>query len=117
MSRKVEYGSIWIVGLLILAVATNRVSAISCVEAITKLMPCQPFLLGIGSDVTVPCCQGAESLNQLAGSKPDQLKTMCECFKQAATSMGVDVDRAKQLPQLCKITVPVPIDPNIQCCL
>ncbi|KAG8385773.1 hypothetical protein BUALT_Bualt03G0080100 [Buddleja alternifolia] len=101
--------------LLIMALATSRVSAISCTEAVTKLMPCQPFLLGTASSVTVPCCQGAVSLSQLIGSKPGELKSTCECLKQAAASMGVNVDRAKQLPQLCNITVTVPIDPNVDC--
>ncbi|KAK4439376.1 hypothetical protein Salat_0272500 [Sesamum alatum] len=116
MSKKLEFSSVWVVGLLVLAVGTSRpVSAISCLDAVTRLMPCQPFLLGASSSVTVPCCQGAESLNQLAGSDRGQLKTLCQCLKQAAVSIGVNVDRAKQLPQLCNITVPVPIDPNVDC--
>ncbi|KAL6546797.1 hypothetical protein OROMI_022518 [Orobanche minor] len=116
MSRKVENSSVWSLVLLILVVAPmSRVSAISCMDAITKLMPCQPFLLDRGNGVTVPCCQGAESLSQMVGSKPDELKTTCQCFKQAAAAMGVNVTRAQQLPQLCKISVPVPIDPNINC--
>ncbi|GFP98964.1 non-specific lipid-transfer protein cw18 [Phtheirospermum japonicum] len=78
-------------------------------------MPCQPFLLGMCNSVTVPCCQGAESLSQLVSSHWDVLKTTCQCIKQAAAAMGVDVARAKQIPQLCNISVPVPIDPNVNC--
>lgn len=115
MSRKDEYSSIWIVGLLILAMNANQASGISCVDAITRLMPCLPFLLSTSSSVTVPCCEGAASLSQLVGSDRVELKSMCECLKQTATSMRVNVDRAEQLPQLCNITVPVPIDPNVNC--
>ncbi|KAK4398912.1 hypothetical protein Sango_1366700 [Sesamum angolense] len=97
------------------AMGTSRVSAISCLNAITRLMPCESYLLGFSSSVSVQCCQGAESLNQLAGSDRGQLKPLCQCLKQAAVSLGVNVDKAKQLPQLCKITVPVPIDPNVNC--
>ncbi|GFP97944.1 non-specific lipid-transfer protein cw18 [Phtheirospermum japonicum] len=93
----------------------RRVSAIRCIDAITKLMPCQPFLLGTGNSVTVPCCQGADSLSQLVSSHRDELKATCQCLKQAAAAMGVNTARAKQIPQLCKISVPVPIDPNVNC--
>ncbi|GFQ05044.1 non-specific lipid-transfer protein cw18 [Phtheirospermum japonicum] len=93
----------------------SRVSAISCFETITTLMPCQLFLLGMGNSVTVPCCQGAESLSQLVSSHRDELKATCQCIKQAAAAMGVDAARAKQIPQLCNISVPVPIDPNVNC--
>ncbi|KAL3627440.1 hypothetical protein CASFOL_028803 [Castilleja foliolosa] len=116
MCRKMEYSSILIVGLLVLAVGPmSRVSAISCIDTITMLMPCQPFLMGNGNDVTVPCCQGAESLSQLVSSNRNELKDTCQCIKQAAAAMGVDVARAKQIPQLCNISVPVPIDPNVNC--
>ncbi|XP_011096024.1 probable non-specific lipid-transfer protein 3 [Sesamum indicum] len=115
MSKKLEFSAVWVVGLLVLAVGTSQVSAISCLDAITRLMPCQSYLLGFSSSVSVQCCQGAASLNQLVGSDRGQLKPLCQCLKQTAVSIGVNVDRAKQLPQLCKITVPVPIDPNVNC--
>lgn len=115
LSYKKMCSSLWIAGLLILGVATNSASGISCGEAITKLIPCEPFLLGWSSSVSVSCCSGAASLNQLVGSDPSQLKGLCVCLKQAATSMGVNAANAKHIPDLCHITTPVPIDPNVNC--
>jgi len=42
-------------------------------------------------------------------------KTLCECFKKIGKDMGVKPERAKQISNLCKIDVPVPIDPNVDC--
>ncbi|CAA0835887.1 Non-specific lipid-transfer protein 4 [Striga hermonthica] len=115
MYTKVENRAVLILGMLVFLAAEPMVGAISCSDAITKLMPCQPFLLDVGSSVSVPCCEGAQSLSQLVGSKPEELKAACKCLKQAAAAMGVDVARAKQIPDLCSVAVPVPIDPNVDC--
>ncbi|KAF5728887.1 non-specific lipid-transfer protein-like [Tripterygium wilfordii] len=40
---------------------------------------------------------------------------LCTCFKNASKSFGVLPEKAKQVPQLCNVNVPVPIDPNIDC--
>ncbi|KAK3036962.1 hypothetical protein RJ639_030927 [Escallonia herrerae] len=94
--------SMWVLGLLVLALVSNQAAnAISCQEGLTNLLPCQPFLLGAGG-ITVPCCQGAQALNLRATSSLDR-KNLCECFKRAAPAMGVQVERARQLPLLCKI--------------
>ncbi|KAL1821448.1 hypothetical protein ACET3Z_016317 [Daucus carota] len=82
-------------------------------DAITKILPCEFYLLGIGSP-SAPCCQAVAQLSQLASSKPE-LKSLCVCLKQAAQTFHVIADKAKQLPGLCHVTTPVPIDPNINC--
>lgn len=99
--------------LVVLQVA-NRVHAMSCQEAIVKLAPCQPFLIWGEAKPTEPCCLSVKTVNDQAKTKEDR-KALCECFKQAGPVMGVKPEKAKQLPDLCGIQVPVPIDPNVDC--
>lgn len=99
--------------LAIFAFIVNPACSISCQDAVTKILPCEPYLLGFGG-VSVPCCQGVAELNQLASSKPE-LKALCICLKQAAQSFHINADRARQLPGLCHVTTPIPIDPNVNC--
>ncbi|CAK9181701.1 unnamed protein product [Ilex paraguariensis] len=115
MGGKVIGCSVCILGLVVvLGVIAGPVNAIPCQNALVKLLPCEPFLVGSAESVSVPCCQSVEALNQIATSKPER-QSLCECFKKAAPAMGVKVDRAKELPDLCKVQVPVAIDPNINC--
>ncbi|CAI9783956.1 unnamed protein product [Fraxinus pennsylvanica] len=103
-------------GLVVLALISFSsiapANAISCTQALTDMLPCQAFLMGIG-DVTVPCCQGVQALIQSVSSQADR-KSVCECLKQAAFSANVNQERAKELPQLCKIDVPKPFQ-RLQC--
>ncbi|KAG8385772.1 hypothetical protein BUALT_Bualt03G0080000 [Buddleja alternifolia] len=105
-----------VVGLVLvlaLILYSAPAQAISCTQALQYLMPCQPFLLGI-SDISSPCCLGAQALAQATTSQADR-KSVCQCLKQVASSVNVNQDKAKQLPQLCKIDVPVAIQPNVDC--
>ncbi|KAL7212301.1 hypothetical protein ACSBR2_015057 [Camellia fascicularis] len=103
--------------LVILALIASSVTVnatITCQDAILKILPCEPYLLGIG-DITVPCCQGAQNLNQMVNSTADR-RAVCACFKQVGPSLGVNVDRAKKLPDLCKIDLRgITIDFTIDC--
>ncbi|KAI8001460.1 hypothetical protein LOK49_LG09G01451 [Camellia lanceoleosa] len=105
----------WVIVILALTASSVTVNAtITCQDAILKILPCEPYLLGI-SDVTVPCCQGAQNLNQMANSTADR-RAVCACFKQVGPSLGVNVDRAKKLPDLCKIDLRgITIDFTIDC--
>ncbi|THF98831.1 non-specific lipid-transfer protein 1-like [Camellia sinensis] len=103
--------------MVILALIASSVTVnatITCQDAILKILPCEQYLLGNGG-ITVPCCQGAQNLNQMANSTADR-QAACACFKQVGPSLGVNVDRAKQLPNLCKIDLRgVTIDFTIDC--
>lgn len=103
-------------GLVILVVAgsASRVHAMSCSQAVTTLMPCLPFAVGSDPKPTAPCCLGVKTVNDQATTKEDR-RALCECFKKAAPALGVKPEKVKQLPDLCGIKVPVPIDPNIDC--
>ncbi|KAL7130340.1 hypothetical protein ABFS83_13G127100 [Erythranthe nasuta] len=85
-----------------------------CTQALEYLMPCQPFLMGVG-DITTACCLGAQALSHATSASPADTKSVCQCLKQVASSVDVNQDKAKQLPQLCKISVPVPIQPDVNC--
>ncbi|KAK4398917.1 Non-specific lipid-transfer protein 2A [Sesamum angolense] len=87
--------------------------AISCTQALEFLMPCQSYLLGLGG-INPSCCVGAQSLAAAAVSPTDR-KSVCQCLKQVATLATVDEDYAKQLPQLCNVDVPIPLQLNINC--
>ncbi|KAF1002385.1 non-specific lipid-transfer protein AP10-like [Apium graveolens] len=106
-------GKFLVMGLVVLTLTVSPASSISCQDAVTKILPCELYLLGFG-DVSVPCCQGVAQLNQIASSK-SELKSLCICLKQAAQQFHINADRARQLPDRCHVTTPVPIDPNINC--
>ncbi|KAK4438245.1 hypothetical protein Salat_0158700 [Sesamum alatum] len=107
----------WLVAVVVLALITFSppapAEAISCTQALEFLISCQSFLLGVG-EISTNCCVGAQSLAQATVSSADQ-KIVCHCLKQAALSVKVNQDNAKQLPQLCKIDVPVPVQLNVNC--
>ncbi|KAJ7967757.1 Non-specific lipid-transfer protein [Quillaja saponaria] len=91
------------------------ISAITCKEAIRSLAPCVPFLEGSGPEQpTVSCSTGAQDLFKKA-TTPETRRALCDCLKNAAAQLLIKQERAKLLPQLCKINLPVPIDPNINC--
>ncbi|KAL0315117.1 UNVERIFIED_CONTAM: Non-specific lipid-transfer protein 11 [Sesamum calycinum] len=92
---------------------SDAVPVLSCTQALEFLMPCQSYLLGLGG-INPSCCVGAQSLAAAAVSPTDR-KSVCQCLKQVATLARVDEDYAKQLPQLCNIDVPIPLQLNINC--
>ncbi|CAI9783954.1 unnamed protein product [Fraxinus pennsylvanica] len=96
--KVIRFYPIWFLGIVVmLGTGARNASAISCLEAIIELMPCQDYLLGSSSGVTVLCCEGAQELNQIA-SYSSERRNLCECFKTTAAAMGVNADWAKLLP-------------------
>lgn len=64
MAKRMIMGrSMLVLGFAIFGLIGSPVDAdaISCTEAITKLLPCQNFLLGGSGGITAPCCQAATS--------------------------------------------------------
>uniref|UniRef100_A0A2P2Q8C7 Lipid transfer protein n=1 Tax=Rhizophora mucronata TaxID=61149 RepID=A0A2P2Q8C7_RHIMU len=114
MERSVK-GLLAIGLVMYLAVCARPALAITCGEAIFGVLPCQPYLIRRDEAPSSYCCAAVESLNDLAVGDPTTCKYLCSCFKQAVTSLKVDVARAHQLPKLCKADVAVPIDPTIDC--
>ena len=101
--------------ILVLNASASPSNDITCQAAITDLMPCQPFLVGSGpATPSFTCCEGAQNILNQATTTATR-RALCECFKNAAKAFGINPDRSKKLPQLCKINVPVPLDPNVDC--
>ncbi|CAI0542272.1 unnamed protein product [Linum tenue] len=106
----------FMLALLIMA-TTSPVSAqapVTCPGALLQLLPCLPFLT---KQVTTPpaqCCSNVKLLNDEANTAAIR-QQLCKCFKPAAISYHVDPAVAKALPGLCRVSVPVPIDPKIDC--
>ncbi|XP_065876488.1 non-specific lipid-transfer protein-like [Euphorbia lathyris] len=101
-------------GVLTMLLGVSNVNAISCQEAVATLNPCLSFLVGKEAMPSAACCLGAEKVKEEATTTQIR-RDLCSCFKQAAASFGIIADKAKQIPDLCHVQVPVPIDPNIDC--
>ncbi|XP_041023151.1 non-specific lipid-transfer protein A-like isoform X1 [Juglans microcarpa x Juglans regia] len=102
--------------MMMLILSATIARADLCQDALTTLLPCMPFLTGSDQELapSPTCCLGASELLNKATTS-DDLKALCVCFKNAAAQDGVKSDRAELLPNLCKIKVPVPIKPDVDC--
>jgi hypothetical protein len=119
MEKKMMGFAVMAFGLMFLVLnASGRPSDdISCKDAVTALLPCQSFLVSsspLPLPPTAACCVGAQNVFKQAVTS-EVRKALCECFKKVGKEMGVKPERAKQIPILCKINVPVTIDPNVDC--
>ncbi|KAK4708537.1 hypothetical protein R3W88_029462 [Solanum pinnatisectum] len=86
-----------------------------CPNTIIKLLPCKDFLMGKG-DISGHCCNGVKGLMKIATFDNDlKLQSICVCLKKEALAIGVIEERAKQIPQLCNISLSISIDPNVDC--
>ncbi|KAJ9176657.1 hypothetical protein P3X46_011943 [Hevea brasiliensis] len=116
-SNKVMVG-LWAFGSVLLFVISSgntvQGQGITCAQAITTLQPCLPFLLGTASSPNPSCCSGVQTLNKEANTTEIR-RQLCQCIKTAAASAGVNPGNAKQLPGLCNVNLPVPIDPSVDC--
>ncbi|EEF41787.1 Nonspecific lipid-transfer protein precursor, putative [Ricinus communis] len=103
--------------VLLLFLVSNTIKSVhgvTCTEAISTLDPCLPFLIGTEPAPTEPCCLGVERLSNEAYTKEIR-REICECFKKYGPPLCVEPEKAKQLPGLCHVENPVPIDPSMDC--
>ncbi|XVF27970.1 hypothetical protein REPUB_Repub14bG0155200 [Reevesia pubescens] len=106
--------SLGVLGLLVLVSTANSVHAMTCQQAIEALIPCSPFLTGPAPSPTLACCSAVANVNAAANTTQMRRK-LCECFEKKGPVYGVKPEKAKQLPGLCVVPVPVPIDPSVNC--
>ncbi|KAF9672135.1 hypothetical protein SADUNF_Sadunf11G0009200 [Salix dunnii] len=85
-----------------------------CKEAMTKLLNCLAFLTTTAPSPSLSCCEAVGWVNQHAITRQDR-RDLCKCLKSAALAYKVDPTRSKELPDVCKVPVPVPIIPQIDC--
>jgi hypothetical protein len=115
MEKKMMGFAVMAFGLMFLVLnASGRPSDdMSCKDAVTALLPCQSFLVGSSQPPpTAACCAGAKNvLQQLKAATGEVRKALCECILNVGKEKGVMPERAKQVPELCKINV----HPNVDC--
>ncbi|CAL2251187.1 unnamed protein product [Prunus armeniaca] len=102
---------------LVIMVLNNACPAngVTCQEALMTLMPCETYLVGSGPGTpAVPCCAGVQTLVSEATSTEIR-RSLCECLKKAAAGMKIDPGRLKAIPDYCKVSIPVPLDPTVDC--
>ncbi|CAL0324462.1 unnamed protein product [Lupinus luteus] len=92
----------------------SEINDITCVDAQRLLLPCIPYLQGLGLKPSSSCCSAAKTVFERATSTQNR-RALCQCFKQVAPVIGVNPDRSKQLPKLCNIRLSFPLDPKINC--
>ncbi|KAL4272680.1 hypothetical protein GQ457_13G014960 [Hibiscus cannabinus] len=110
MENKLKVGVKVIVGLVALVLT---VEAMTCRDAINTMLFCIPYLTTEPSP-TLVCCQSVAIVNASATTTQSR-RELCQCFENNAPAFGVVPDKAKQLPGLCGVRVPVPIDLNVDC--
>ncbi|KAF5728886.1 hypothetical protein HS088_TW21G01040 [Tripterygium wilfordii] len=103
--------SILVIGLVFLVVSAN---ALDCNQAVLSLSPCLSFVIGFAPTPAAQCCAAVANLNSQAITK-ELRQELCNCLKNAFKDYGSYVAKAKQIPELCHISIPVPIDPNVDC--
>jgi len=88
---------------------------ITCIEAITLLLPCEPFLLGLGPTTpSLNCCTSIAVIFKET-TTVELRRSICSCLKNAAFQAGIKHDSAAKLSQLCKTRFSFPIDPFVDC--
>nr|KYP62934.1 Non-specific lipid-transfer protein AP10 [Cajanus cajan] len=102
-------------GLLTSMVSGFQREEITCNEALTYLLPCEPFMLNLGPlEPSSQCCGGLVAIF-LKTKKLGVRRSMCQCIKKSTLEAGIKHERAQLLPQFCKIHFAFPITPNANC--
>jgi len=93
----------------------SEVHGITCNEAITYLLPCEPFLLGLGPKAPPPiCCTNIKTI--FSETKTVKVRrSICNCLKEAVIKAGIKHERASHLPQFCSTQFSFLIDPHFDC--
>ncbi|KAF1876409.1 hypothetical protein Lal_00029757 [Lupinus albus] len=102
-----------VVGLLLLMMIlslldgtskASQINDITCGQAGKLILPCLPFVQGIGSEPSASCCSGAKSIVDGASSTQNR-RDICQCFKKVSPIIIINPDRSKQLPKLCNYSI------------
>ncbi|GFP98963.1 non-specific lipid-transfer protein [Phtheirospermum japonicum] len=89
---------------------------IQCSDALSQVLPCEAYLLSGAGAPSAACCSAVQSLSKMATASAGDRKALCQCFKQIASSLPVNLPKAQQLPDLCHVSIGgVKIDPNVDC--
>ena len=114
MAKKIVF-SRWMLCLSVILMLAIPTSGINCGDAVSALISCESYLLGMGDPKpTLPCCNSAQALKKIVVSKPDR-QSLCECFMQIAPTLGVNFKRANQLLSSCKLNLNMTITSDMDC--
>lgn len=114
MAKKLVF-PLWMLCLSVILVLAIPTSGINCGDAVSSLIACESYLLGMGDPKpTLPCCNSAQTLKKIVVSKTDR-QSLCECFMQIAPTLGVNFKRANQLLSSCKLNLNMTITSDMNC--
>ena len=100
--------------ILVLSASASPSNGITHEEALKQLISYNPYFLGFGPSPSPICCEGVQNVSQQANTTTIHM-SLCECFETATKAFQIIPERLIQLPQLCKVEVPVPLDPTVDC--
>ncbi|OAY34866.1 non-specific lipid-transfer protein 2 [Manihot esculenta] len=111
-SNKAIVGLWALASVLLLVIGSgNTVQGITCIEALTELAPCTPFAGGTAPSPNPLCCSPVQNVNKEA-TTTEIRRQLCLCFQQAGSSAHINLQKLKQIPDLCHLQIPDPIDPT-----
>ncbi|KAM7265729.1 hypothetical protein ACFE04_003412 [Oxalis oulophora] len=101
------------VGVIAMLAFSGSIEAITCIGVKQDLSPCLAFLTGKGpaDKPDKACCAGVQDINKYATDTASR-RSICDCLISTGISYSINFTRAGQLPQLCGISLPFPIDPK-----
>lgn len=105
----------WLIAAALIAAATIRPcwAAIPCPTVESRLNPCSGYVTGNGQ--LGGCCAGVRRLYNEAKTTADK-QSVCRCLKIIVSSHSrINIRKAADLPRLCNVNIPYPINPNIDC--
>ncbi|KAG6419012.1 hypothetical protein SASPL_121220 [Salvia splendens] len=106
----------WVFAAVIMALVVWRATAaIRCGDAVSKVLPCQSFMLSGEEAPSATCCSAVQSLEKLERESSDDRQAICKCFKGLYRLFPVNITKAQLIPQLCNVTISIAVTPNIDC--
>lgn len=114
MAKTMAHFSVWLI--MALALVGRPAKAINCISTLQELLPCVPYLLSVAPRPSIQCCSGTQDVANLANLSKPNLRSTCECLKNAARAYpNINYGNARRLPALCNVKLNITIDPNIDC--
>ncbi|CAI9293263.1 unnamed protein product [Lactuca saligna] len=116
MVRNIISLALVVIVVLTLLISKQYVNAqTNCQDVNTKLINCEPFMLGYLSKPAPQCCGSAHDLVLAAYASRDTLRATCWCLKTAFQSFKVDFSYAEQITKSCNLKANVPLYPSVNC--
>ncbi|OAY34867.1 hypothetical protein MANES_12G053300v8 [Manihot esculenta] len=104
VSNKVITVGLWAIGWVLLVVigSGNTVQGITCSRALRELDPCTFFVVGPDPCPLPPAVRPCKEANN-----PAIREQICKCIKDAAAAGGFSLIKARKIPYLCHVQLPI----------